>query len=114
MAVIDNFIETERKGGGRLRLRADYITGLMEVEVKEGDKYKKLIRVHLGSNNHIDVEGETLDSMWNKMCQAMGRNLVVVAQTAPGFPGHVAAEPIAVAAEAILTKVTLPKATKAA
>lgn len=83
-----SFIEAKRKGGSNIRVRADLISALIPVEIKEGDKYKHPIRLHLGTNNYVDVENETLDTVWNKMCQALGKNLVLIGCVTEDYPGH--------------------------
>lgn len=88
----DNFIETRKRGPngkGRVRIRADAITGLVETFVVEGVKDNiRVMRVHLGSNGFLDLEDETMDTLWNKLNQAIGRKLVVVEDTSPEYPGH--------------------------
>lgn len=84
------FIEVVRKGGATARIRADFITALIEMEIKEGDngKFKDIVQIHLGANSYIAVQDDSIDEIWNKMCQAMGRKLHYVAEVAPDYPGH--------------------------
>lgn len=71
-----------------VRIRADFVTAVMESWVKVGDKGKLIIRLQLGNNNHVDVVDETLESVYNKICVAIGSGMPVVTQTSPDYPGH--------------------------
>ena len=83
------FIEVNRKGGGKARIRADAITALVEVDPKETERQKPVVQIHLGPNNFITVQDEPLPAIWNKMCQALGsRQIPCISETAPEFPGH--------------------------
>ena len=95
MMATECFIEVIRKdANGALdgycvaRIRADFITAIMEVETKDGTSFKKHIRLHLGTNNYVDCQAETLGSIWNKMNQAAGRPLFAVKEVSPDYPGH--------------------------
>ena len=83
------FIQVARKDadGCVARIRADMICAIVEMEIKNGTSYKKVVRLHLGVNNFIDCETETLDSVWNKINQAMGFPLHVVDSVSPDYPG---------------------------
>lgn len=70
------------------RIRADFISAIIEVETKDSGNLKKHVRLHLGTNNFVDCQDETLASIWNKMNQAMGRKLYYIRDVSPGYPGH--------------------------
>lgn len=83
------FIEVNRKGGGKARIRADFITALIEVDPKETDRTKPVVQVHLGTNSFITVQDEPLWAIWNKMIQAFGgRNIVCIDTVSDEVPGH--------------------------
>ena len=89
------FIEVVRKdANGKsdgycvARIRADFVTAIIEVETKNDTSFKKFVRLHLGNNNFVDCQNESLGSVWNKMNQAFGHALRVVGTVSPDYPGH--------------------------
>lgn len=84
------FIEIIRKGGGRCRIRADFITALIEMEVKNGNegKFVKVVQIHTGANSFIHCQNDSLDDIWNKINQAMGRRMTCVNSVSSDYPGH--------------------------
>jgi len=86
-----SWIECKRRQsrkGLTVRLRADFVTAVVETLTKEGDKFIPGVRLHLGNNNHIDVIDETVDSVWNKLAQATSSNMPVIDTVSPDYPGH--------------------------
>ena len=71
-----------------VRIRADFVTMVLETLTKEGDKYIPGVRIHLGNSNHIDVVEETMETVWNKLSVAMGAAPTVVSALSPEWPGH--------------------------
>ena len=88
-----NFIEVARRGGGRVRVRWDSITAVVEIFETPGDAKSRRIahtlQLQLGATNHIVVEGESMDSLWNKMCVASGGAPIgVIDKHSPDYPGY--------------------------
>lgn len=46
------------------------------------------VRLHLGYGVTVDIYSETLDEVWNKISQALGRRINVFSEVTPGYPGH--------------------------
>lgn len=83
------FIEVNRKGGGKARLRADMITALIDVEPKPTDGSKPCVQVHIGTNTYVTVQDEPMWAIWNKIIQALGgRQLPCITETSREIPGH--------------------------
>ena len=83
------FMEVNRKGGGLARIRADIITAFIEIEPAEKDKFKPLVKIHIGTNMYITVQDEPLWSLWNKYIQATGgRQVPVITEASVEIPGH--------------------------
>lgn len=83
-----SWIDAIRRGGCLVRIRADFVTAILETDEKVGDKRRMGVRVQLGNNNHVDLEDETVDSVWNKVSQAIGQTMPVTADISPDYPGH--------------------------
>jgi len=90
MATPPAFIECRLRGGGKARIRADAITGVITLYVKENAKDNILvIRLHIGHNIFYDVKDESLDSVWNKMAQALRvSTLPCIGATSANYVGH--------------------------
>jgi hypothetical protein len=77
-----NFIEVARRGGGRVRVRWDSITAVVEIFETPGDAKSRRIahtlQLQLGASNHIVVEGESMESLFTKMTVAGGKGQIMV------------------------------------
>lgn len=83
------FIEVNRKSGGKARIRADAITAFVEVEIKEDDRNKPTIQIHIGANSFVVVKDEPLWALWNKTCVALGgRDIMCVSEPSVEHPTH--------------------------
>jgi len=71
-----------------VRIRADFVTMVMETLTKAGDKYKPGVRIHLGNNNHVDVVEDTMESVCNKISVAMGSGMTLITEPSPDYAGH--------------------------
>lgn len=83
------FIECRLRSNGKARIRADFITAIITTYTSEhGNDHILVLRLHLGHNNFIDIKDETLESLWNKLVQALGTNPAVIGETSAAYPGH--------------------------
>lgn len=86
-----SWIECRRKHSRvhlTVRIRADFVTAVMETMTKVGTKEHQGVLIQLGNNNHVNVVDETVDSVWNKVLQALGTNMPLITEASPDYPGH--------------------------
>lgn len=85
----ESFMEVNRKGGGKARIRADIITAFIEVIPAEPDRSKPFVQIHIGVNTFITVQDEPMWALWNKYIQATGgRNVPCVTDVSEQVAGH--------------------------
>ena len=73
---------------GRVRIRADHVTMVIEGVVIGKDKVDGLM-VQLSTNLTVSVTGDTMESLFNKLTVALGREPQIVKETSPAYPGHI-------------------------
>lgn len=82
-----NFIELTRQQGGRVRIRADSITTVVEALI--GKDRQPALMIQLGPNFSVTVTGDTMDTLFNKMTVAFGRSPVITSTTSSDYPNHI-------------------------
>jgi hypothetical protein len=73
---------------GRVRIRADHVTMVMEGLAIGKDKQEGIM-VQLSTNLAVSVTSDTMESLFNKLTIALGRAPGLVTETSPAFPGHI-------------------------
>lgn len=89
-----NFVEVKRRSGGRVRVRLDAITAIVEITEKSGGGKLGPVReiaglqIQLGANNHIITEGDTMETLFNKMMIARGMGIEVIMAPTDAYAHH--------------------------